>query len=58
MSECPSVTNPFLHGPTAYRERAERLRAMAKDLATREWREILLRRADSYEKMARSEGIA
>lgn len=57
MSECPSVISPFIRGPAAYRvkryrERAESLRAMAQDLAAQEWRDILLRLADSYEALA------
>jgi hypothetical protein len=57
MSACPSVINPFIQGPAPYRirqyhERAERLRAMAKDFVAREWQDILLRLADSYEELA------
>ena len=57
MSECPSVINPSIQGPASYRvqryrERAESLRAMAGDFTAREWRDILLRLADSYEELA------
>ena len=66
MSECPSVINPFVRGPAAYRiqryrERAARLRAMVEDLAAEEWRDILVRLAESYEDLAcatEEEGIA
>ena len=60
MSECPSIAlNPFIRGPARhraerYRERAERLRAMADDFAGQEWRDILLRLSASYEEVADS----
>lgn len=53
MSNCPSVISPLLHGPAAYRDRAEKLRAMAEDLGAREWQEVLLRLAKSYDDLAR-----
>jgi hypothetical protein len=51
------MINPFIQGPAPYRvrryrERAERLRAMAEDFVAQEWRDILLRLAHSYEEMA------
>jgi hypothetical protein len=57
MSDCPSIVNPFIQGPAPYRvqryrERAERLRAMAQDFVAPEWCDILLRLANSYEGMA------
>ena len=56
MSECPSVVDPFFRGPPAqrvkrYRDRAGSLRAMTADFAF-EWRDILMRLADSYEELA------
>jgi hypothetical protein len=60
MSECPSlILSPFIRGPARdrvrrYRERAARLRDMAKDFSAPEWRDILLRLADSYEELAES----
>lgn len=56
MSECPSLISPLLSGSTAYRERAERLRAMADDLPAREWRDILVRLANAYDEMASTSG--
>ena len=54
MSDCPSLPSPFIRGAVAYRDRAQRLRAMADDFAGREWRDILLRLAKSYEEHANS----
>ncbi|HSC19838.1 MAG TPA: hypothetical protein VLC74_13095 [Rhizomicrobium sp.] len=54
MPESPSVISPFIRGPASYRARAEKLRAMAGDMAACEWADILLRLADSYEDSARS----
>ena len=56
MAECPSIVDPFFRGPPAqrvkrYRERAGSLRTMATDFAF-EWRDILMRLADSYEELA------
>ena len=56
MAECPSIVDPFFRGPPAqrvkrYRDRAGSLRAMAADFAF-EWRDILMRLADSYEELA------
>jgi len=56
MAECPSIVDPFFRGPPVqrakrYRERAGSLRAMAGDFAF-EWRDILMRLADSYEELA------
>jgi hypothetical protein len=58
MSHCPSIINPFIHGPVARRERATKLRAMAEDLVAREWREILLRLANSNEMAEDTEDCA
>ena len=47
------MTKPFIHDPEHWRQRAEEARAVADQIADPEARQMMLKIADDYERLAK-----